>query len=90
MFDKYGSYTTLELAKAECISDSKCEAVVNNDCDNADSASIALCSLKATFTRSKQSCVYVKKRTLLIELLIRNFRRDCHFNLGLKSNELKS
>ena len=61
LFDQYGSYATLELAKAACVSDSNCEAVVDSDCDDGDSTPVSLCSLKATFTRSAESCVYIKK-----------------------------
>ena len=57
--DKYDGYATLQLAKEACSSDSKCKALVDNDCDGA--GPISLCSSTSSLYSSTKHCIYVKQ-----------------------------
>ena len=65
--DRYGSYSTFELAKKECSLTSTCGSVFDNKCD--DKAPFSLCPSKAYFITSTKSCLYEKQGMLQIILI---------------------
>ena len=60
--DKYGSYNTLDDAKAACTADSNCGGVYDLSCDGAP---FYLCPETATLYTSSASCVYCKGRFIV-------------------------
>ena len=59
--DAYGSYSTLDMARSACISDSACQGVYDSKCD--DVGTFKLCPRTAALTESSASwasCVYSK------------------------------
>ena len=67
-FDKYGSYTTIDLAKTACSFDAKCGTVVDSMCDNT--SPFALCPISALLFTSSRSCAYVKEGIIQIILVV--------------------
>ena len=55
--DQYGSYSTLASARTACASDSNCEAVYDENCDNSG---FTLCPVNYVEQTSPISCLYMK------------------------------
>ena len=61
--NKYGSYTTLNLAKLACLSDANCRGVYDTGCNDKDE--YTLCDGSRGFDKSGSSCVYEKWSNLI-------------------------
>merc|ERR1712224_664729 len=55
--DQYGSYRTFASARTACASDSNCEAVYDENCDNSG---FSLCPVNYVEDISFSSCLYLK------------------------------
>ena len=55
--EEYGSYSTLASARTACASDSNCEAVYDENCDNS---LFTLCPVNYAEDTSTVSCLYMK------------------------------
>ena len=55
--DDYGTYNTLTSARTACASDSNCEAVYDEFCDNSN---FHLCPLNYDEMTSATSCLFLK------------------------------
>ena len=61
---KYGSYHSVDDAKAACSVDANCQAIYDQACggvwDGYGSADVYLCSIGSSYASSSSSCIYEK------------------------------
>ena len=64
--DKYGNFPTLKSAQLACISDTNCNAVYDEHCDNE--GEFFLCPTTTSLQSSQHSCVYEKGKYIISQL----------------------
>ena len=64
--DKYGNFPTLKSAQSACISDTNCNAVYDEHCDNK--GEFYLCPTTTSLQSSQHSCVYEKGKYIISQL----------------------
>ena len=64
--DKYGNFPTLKSAQLACISDTNCNAVYDEHCDNE--GEFFLCPTTTSLQSSQHSCVYEKGKYITAKI----------------------
>ena len=60
--DHYGSYNSVDDAKAACSVDSNCQSVYHSGCST--SGTVFLCLIGSSYSTSTSSCIYEKEGIL--------------------------